>query len=59
MYTLWMENPTKGVVPLEGLANTPFSKTVSNVLVRGEPSALKRPVVAVLSRPKLSLRRYC
>ena len=51
--------PTKGVVPLEGLANTPFSKTVSNVLVRGEPSALKMPVVAVLSRPKLSVRRYC
>lgn len=52
-------NPPKGVVPLEALANTPFSKAVSNVLVRGEPSALKRSVVAVLFRPKLTVRRYC
>lgn len=58
MYTMDGNLP-KGVVPVEAPANTPFSKAVSNVLVRGEPSALKRSVVAVLFRPKLTVSRYC
>lgn len=57
MYTM-DGNPPKGVVPLEALAKAPFSKAVSNIPVRGEPSALERSVVAVLFRPKLTVRRY-
>lgn len=58
-YTPWMENPPKVVMSLEGLANIPFNKAVSNVLLRGEPSAWKSSVVAVLFRSKLSVGRYC
>ena len=58
-YTPWMENPPKVVMPLEGLANIPFNKALGYVLLRGEPSASKSSVVAVLFRAKLSVGRYC